>query len=70
LGDPGVYVAQEGERVKVAGFRGEYRFIEYGDDRAGDYAVVQGGSKDHQRIVTVDRILSRSRRRALRKRTP
>jgi hypothetical protein len=64
LGDPGIYQARPGETVKVSGFRGMWKLSGYGQDRKGDYAAVLGGRGEHERIVTVDRIRSRSRSRA------
>ena len=64
LSDPGIYIAKPREVIQVTGFRGTWRLIGYSQDRKGDYAAVIGGPGEHERCVTVDRIRSRSRRRA------
>jgi hypothetical protein len=58
LGDPGIYRAEAGERVRVTGLRGTFTFIRYDNDRGGDYAVVVGGLRGHtlERCIYVNRV--------------
>jgi hypothetical protein len=58
LGDKGVYEPEPGETVHVDGVARRCRFIRFGHDHGGDYAVVVGGKAHHvlERCVFVDRV--------------
>jgi len=60
-----VYEPEPGETVRVTGMTGRFKFVKYGHDAGGDYAVVYGGPAHHEleRCVTVGRILPFSRKR-------
>lgn len=67
--DPGVYRPAEGEIVGLKREPGaKFRFVRYGRDRGGDYAVLVGGLRGHslERCVTVDRVRKLPRRRRTR----
>lgn len=57
-GDPGVYEPSEGEVVRVDGIGRNCKFIRFGHDKGGDFAVVVGGKSGHrlERCVFVDRV--------------
>lgn len=64
--DPGIYVANVGEMVRISGeIRGRFRFVRYERDNGGDFAVVVGGISGHslERCFTVDRVEPMRRRR-------
>jgi hypothetical protein len=53
-----VYEPEPGEIVRVEGISRRCRFVRFGQDRGGDFAVVLGGKPGHilERCVYVDRV--------------
>jgi hypothetical protein len=65
--DPGVYVAEHGEKVRLRGEPGKrFTFMRYDRDTGGEFAVLLGGLPGHriERCVLVDRVQPYRRRKA------
>jgi hypothetical protein len=56
--DPGIYEPEPGETIRVDRITGRCKFLRFGHDNGGDFAVVLGGKSGHilERCVFVDRV--------------